>query len=100
MILHMEPPTPQSVRELRNEADLCLVPYLGDKSQRTGLSLQQAKIYLGRNEARGTQATNKALFEWGNELLKHLAYDCGTTASVADHKAVFLKKSCSCSQRA
>ena len=60
IILRLEPPTPQSVRELRNEADLCLVPYLGNKSQRTGLSLQQAKIYPGRNEARGTQATNKA----------------------------------------
>lgn len=34
---------PQSVREVRNLADLCLVPYLANTPWRTRLTVQQAK---------------------------------------------------------
>lgn len=37
------PTEPRSVRGVRNEADLCLVPYLASTSWRTGLTVHQAK---------------------------------------------------------
>lgn len=41
--MKIHPTEPQSVREARNLADLCLVPYLANTPWRTRLTVQKAK---------------------------------------------------------